>query len=52
MHIYISQGNGTEEKGFEKTKVFEADMKELMEAAQWIETGSWFQAAGAVPVAW
>ena len=44
---FVYQGNGTEEKVFEKQKVFKEDLIELTEVEWQTETGSWFQAAGA-----
>ena len=40
-HTLVSQGNRTEEKVFEKRKVFKEDLKELTEVEWWTETGSW-----------
>ena len=41
MHTLVSQGTRTEEKVFEKRKVFKEDLKELTEAEWWTETVSW-----------
>ena len=41
------QGNGPEEKVFEKRKFFKEDLKELTEVELQTETGSWFWTAGA-----
>ena len=41
------QGCETEEKVFEKRKVFKEDLKELTGVEWQIETGSWFQITGA-----
>ena len=42
-----NEGNKTEEKVFNKRKVFKEDLKELTEVEWWTETGSWFQISGA-----
>ena len=46
-HLLLYQGNETEEKVFEKRKVFKEGLKEPTEAERRAETGSWFQTTGA-----
>ena len=41
-HTVVYQGNGTEQKAFQKRKVFKEDLKELTEVELRTETGSWF----------
>ena len=46
-HTLIYHRIGTEEKVFEKRKVFKEDLKKLTEVSCQTDTGSWFQVVGA-----